>query len=240
MSFLKITEGITFGTFNSMAQGWSLMSREAPSPEEKEVVEDLLYSQGVLDFSMLTGERYFQNRIITYEFKLVNTSYQNRKQAERKIKSSLMRIGQSNLTDTHDEGFYWYGKFRSVRVKDDPLKRHLLATLEFDCYPFLIANDDYFDDVWDTFSFEYGVANWTKWNINQKQVIPVYNSGDATVIPTIITSASMMVTFDGEDYRFDKGESENVRLRIAPRQLTHFTVTGTGEISIRFAREVLG
>lgn len=237
---LEIVEHIKFGDFDTKSKGWYLVSRDAPSPEEKEVLENLLYSQGVLDFSMMNGERYFNNRIITYEFKLPNTKYADRKTAEREVKSSLMRIGKSRLTDTHDEGFYWYGKCKSVKVQDDPQKRALVATIEFSCYPFLIALDDFFDDVWDDFSFEYGVANWTKWTIKNKQVVPIYNPGDTTIIPKVISSSNVVIEHNGSAYHFSKGEQENVLLKIPPRQLVLFTITGSADVSFRFSREVLG
>ncbi|WP_317334173.1 hypothetical protein [Streptococcus orisratti] len=237
---LEIVEYITFGDFNTKSHGWYLESREAPAPEEKEVLENLLYSQGVLDFSMMNDERYFNNRIITYEFKLPNTRYADRKSAEREIKSTLMRIGKSRLTDTHDEGFYWYGKCKSVKVQDDPKKKALIATIEFDCYPFLTAMDDYFDDVWDDFSFEYGVANWTKWEIKEKQVIPVFNPGDTTIIPRIISSSNIVINFEGTDYQFSSGENESVLLKIPPRKLAFFTIKGNADVSFRFPREVMG
>lgn len=236
----KIKEYISFGSFDTKSRGWYLESREAPSPQEKEVIESLMFSQGSLDFSMIGNERYFENRIITYEFKLPNRSYSDRKSAEREIKSELMKIGRSQLKDTHDDGFYWYGKFKSVKVKDDPIKRCLIATLEFDCYPFLIALVDYFDDIWDDFDFEYGVANWSRWSITIKQTIPIYNPGDTTIVPKIITTDAMKIVKDGETYNFTAGESENVLLKIAPRELIYLDITGSGDISFRFSREVLG
>lgn len=237
---LKITEYIEFGEFSTKANGWYLEGRDAPSPQEKEVLENLLFSQGSLDFSMIGNEKFFDNRIITYTFKLPNTSYADRKSAEREIKNKLMRIGRSQLFDSHDEGFHWFGKFKSVKVKDDAKTRSLIATLEFDCYPFLIAINDYFDDIWDDFSFEYGVANWSKWHVNIKQSIPIYNPGDTTIVPRIITSANIQIIKDGKQFNFSAGESENVLLRIAPRELVYLDITGTSDISFRFAMEVLG
>lgn len=235
-----IKEFIRFGDFDTKSRGWYLVSRDAPSPQEKEVIENLLFSQGVLDFSMNGNERYFDNRIITYEFKLPNTIYENRKAAEREIKAELMRIGRSELSDTHDKHFHWFGKFKSVKVEDNPIKRSLLASIEFDCYPFLIAETDYFDDIWDDFSFDYGVANWSKWNINIRQKVPIYNPGDATIIPRIVTTTDMVIYKDGTPYQFPAGEKEEVLFRVAPRELVYLDIVGTGDVSFRFAMEVLG
>lgn len=236
----KIIEYITFGDFNTRDKGWYLQSRDAPTPEEKSVVESLLYSQGTLDFSMNGNERFFENRIITYEFKLPNTAYLDRKTAERKIKNELMSIGQSQLFDTHDIDFYWYGKCKSVKIKDDPVKRSLIATIEFDCYPFLIAYCDYFDDVWDTFNFEYGVANWSLWTLTGKTMIPIFNPGNTTTIPKIISTKNITIVKDGIPYNFNAGESESVLLKLQPGEISYLEVSGTGKLSIRFAMEVMG
>lgn len=66
----KIKEYISFGDFNSRDAGWYLQKREAPTPDEKEIVESIPYMQGELDFSSALGERVFESREITYEFKL--------------------------------------------------------------------------------------------------------------------------------------------------------------------------
>lgn len=235
-----IKEFISFGNFDTKSRGWYLESRDAPSPQEKEVIENLLFSQGILDFSMMGNERFFDNRIITYDFKLPNKGYNDRKSAEREIKNQLMRIGASKLIDTHDKHFHWFGKFKSVKVKDDPIKKSLIATLEFDCYPFLIADSNYFDDIWDDFSFEYGVSNWTRWKLEGETKVPVFNPGDSTIIPEIITTSNLKIEKSGEMFSFSPGVSENVLLKIAPREQTILTITGSGYVSIRFAMEVLG
>lgn len=46
----KIKEYIAFGDFNSRDAGWYLQKREAPTPDEKEIVESIPFMQGVLDF----------------------------------------------------------------------------------------------------------------------------------------------------------------------------------------------
>ena len=58
----KIKEYISFGDFNSRDAGWYLQKREAPTPDEKEIVESIPFMQGVLDFSSVLGERVFEPR----------------------------------------------------------------------------------------------------------------------------------------------------------------------------------
>ena len=187
----QIKEYIQFGDFNSKDAGWYLQSRDAPTPDKKEIVEQIPYLQGVLDFSDALGEVFFDRREITYEFKLPNKDYPDRKVAERFIKSSMTTKSESQLFDTHDKRYYWLGKVKSIRVTDVPLKKHLIATIVFICYPFAFHADNYFDDVWDTFDFEKDFSNWTKWDINGREEIYFVNGGDSSVSPTVICSSDI-------------------------------------------------
>ena len=116
----QITEGFTFGNYSSTENGMFLISRDAPTPDEKEIVESVPYMQGVYDFSTLNGgERYFSNREITYQVILFNENYSTRKSAEQEIKRQLTPLNIQPLYDTHDVGFHWLGKAKNITVEDD-------------------------------------------------------------------------------------------------------------------------
>lgn len=235
----QIKEYIQFGDFNSKDAGWYLQSRDAPTPDKKEIVEQIPYLQGVLDFSDVLGEVFFDRREITYEFKLPNKDYPNRKVAERFIKSSMTTKSESQLFDTHDKRYYWLGKVKSIKVTDVPLKKHLIATIVFICYPFAFHVDNYFDDVWDTFDFENDFSNWTKWNINGQKEIYFVNGGDTSVSPTVIcTSDISLIDKKSKTYKFKKGENVDFVLSVKPG-INRFTAKGNGTISLRFNAEVM-
>jgi hypothetical protein len=235
----QIKEYIQFGDFNSKDAGWYLQSRDAPTPDKKEIVEQIPYLQGVLDFSDVLGEVFFDRREITYEFKLPNTDYPDRKVAERFIKSSMTTKSESQLFDTHDKRYYWLGKVKSIRVTDVPLKKHLIATIVFICYPFAFHVDNYFDDVWDTFDFENDFSNWTKWDINGREEIYFVNGGDTSVSPTVICSSDItLIDKKGKIYKFQKGENNDFVLSVKPG-INRFTAKGNGTISLRFNAEVM-
>jgi hypothetical protein len=235
----QIKEYIQFGDFNSKDAGWYLQSRNAPTPDKKEIVEQIPYLQGVLDFSDALGEVFFDRREITYEFKLPNKGYSDRKVAERFIKSSMTTKSESKLFDSHDQRYYWLGKVKSIKVTDVPLKKHLIATIVFICYPFAFHVDDYFDDIWDTFDFENDFSNWTKWHINGQKEIYFVNGGDTSVSPTVICSSEIkLIDKKGKVYRFKKGENTDFVLSMKPG-INHFTAQGKGTISLRFNAEVM-
>lgn len=235
----QIKEYIRFGDFNSKDAGWYLQSRDAPTPDKKEIVEQIPYLQGVLDFSDVLGEVFFDRREITYEFKLPNKDYPDRKLAERFIKSSLATKSESQLFDTHDSRYYWLAKVKSIKVTDVPLKKHLIATIVFICYPFAFHVDNYFDDVWDTFDFENDFSNWTKWQINGQNEIFFINGGDTSVSPTIICNNEItLIDKKGKTYKFKNGENKDFVLSLAPG-INRFTAKGYGSISLHFNMEVM-
>ena len=137
------------------------------------------------DFSMIMGERMFDNRTLTYEFIAIEKSYEARKPLERQIKRDLMMNGIVPIYDTHDLGYFWLGKCVGVEVEDDHETGRLRVTIEFDVYPFLYTVKKWFDDAWDSFNFDTDVANWTKYQVDGERTIELVNNGDVTVTPII-------------------------------------------------------
>ena len=235
----KIKEYIQFGDFNSKDAGWYLQNRETPTPDKKEIVEQIPYLQGVLDFSDVLGEVFFDRREITYEFKLPNKEYSDRKVAERFIKSSMTTKSESKLFDSHDQRYYWLGKIKSIKVTDVPLKKHLIATIVFICYPFAFHVDSYFDDVWDTFDFENDFSAWTKWDVLGEKEIFFVNGGDTSVSPTVICNSEIrLVDKKGIAYTFKAGENKDFVLSLKPG-INRFVAKGKGTISLHFSIEVM-
>ena len=179
-------EGIQINDFNSVDEGLLLVERDAPLPEEKAVIEDIPYMQGVLDFSMLLGERVFNNRTLSFEFVSRKLDYVQRKRLENKVKRLIGLNGESRIYDTHNPGFYWLGKCTSIEAVDNAQFNKLNFYIEFEVYPFMIRDKYYFDDVWDDFNFDIDVACYTKFEIDGTRTITLYNAGDTTVRPKII------------------------------------------------------
>ena len=85
-------EGIVFGDFDSRKEGWFLTAREAPTPGEQEVIENVPFRQGNFDFSEYNGDRFFKQREIKYTLMYFgeNGNYADRKSIEQEIKRQLM------------------------------------------------------------------------------------------------------------------------------------------------------
>lgn len=177
----EITEGFSFSDFDTTKEGMWLVSRSAPSPSEKPIVDSGPFTQGVYDFSMMMGERVFNNRPITYEFQLLERDYNYRKIDEAYLKNALMKSGIQPIYDTHDPGYYYLGKCVSVDVEDDHVYGRLIITIEFDCYPFMIALQEEGNDDWNSFDFELDYAQENTFYPKRTTFKPLSIGGLATV-----------------------------------------------------------
>lgn len=237
---LEINEYIQFMNFNSKNEKLYLIERNAPTPDEKEILKDIPFKQGVLDFSALLGSRVFKNREIEYVFMLFNTPYNQRKIVERNIKQKLMVHSKNKLFDTHDSNYYWLGKCKSVEVDNGEQFNQLKVTVTFDCYPYMISHTDYFDDYWDTFEFDEDVANYTKYVVNGSLEFPLFNAGSVAVKPEITVNNTFRVKVNDEDFiEFQSGSKQDYYLSLKPG-LNKVRVEGTGTIKFHYQKEVMG
>ena len=237
---LEINEYIQFMNFNSKNEKLYLIERNAPTPEEKEILKDIPFKQGVLDFSALLGSRVFKNREIEYVFMLFNTPYNQRKIVERNIKQKLMVHPRNKLYDTHDANYYWLGKCKSVEVENGERFNQLKVTITFDCYPYMFGRANYFDDYWDTFSFDDDVANYTKYLVNGSLNFQLFNAGSVAVKPEIIVDSRFSVKVNDEDpIVFKAGSKQDYYLSLRPG-LNDVHVEGTGTIKFHYRKEVMG
>lgn len=237
---LEINEYIQFMSFNSKNEKLYLIERNAPTPDEKEILKDIPFKQGVLDFSALLGSRVFKNREIEYVFMLFNTPYNQRKIVERNIKQKLMVHSRNKLFDTHDSNYYWLGKCKSVEVENGERFNQLKATITFDCYPYMISHTDYFDDYWDTFEFDEDVANYTKYVVNGSLEFPLFNAGSVAVKPKITVNNTFRVKVNDENFiEFQSGSKQDYYLSLRPG-VNKVIVEGNGTIQFHYQKEVMG
>lgn len=236
---LEINEYIQFTGFNSKEEKLFLIERNAPTPDEKEILKNLPFKQGVLDFSALLGSRVFENRKIEYVFMLFNTPYSQRKIVERNIKQKLMVNPRNKLYDTHDANYYWLGKCKAVEVENGEQFNQLKVTVTFDCYPYMISHTDYFDDYWDTFEFDEDVANYTKYVVNGSLEFPLFNAGSVAVKPEITANNTFRVKVNDEDFiEFQSGSKQDYYLSLKPG-LNKVRVEGNGTIQFHYQKEVM-
>lgn len=226
-------EGIVFGDFDSRKEGWFLTARDAPSPDEQEVVENVPFRQGVFDFSTYQGDRFFKNRQIKYTLMYFGDydAYDDRKDIEQEIKRQLVPQTITELYDTHDIIYHWRGKVKSVEVEDDAKFGTLTATVTFDCYPFAIRDGDEFDDVWDDVYFPHWIFQEKTYTVNGNTTIRLANIG-SRMMEVICKVKSGSVTYNGAT--ISAGQAERFSLR---KGSTRLAFSGDGMIEFSGTRE---
>lgn len=232
----QITEGFIFGDYDSRENNMFLISRDAPTPSEKEITESVPYMQGVYDFSTLNFDRYFDNREVTYQVMLFENEYENRKHPEQDIKRSLMKLDIQPLYDTHDQGYHWLGKCKSVTVEDDAEKGTLSCTIVFDCYPFAIYNSAEGSDIWDDVYFPHWIFQETKYTVNGSQSISLFNIGSRSVECEMVVTGDITVIGDFGSVELTSGDYQDTQIVLAMGE-NHLTLSGNGMIEFRFYRE---
>ena len=230
----KPTEGFLFGDFDSRDSDWWLVSRDAPTPEENVITETVPYMQGVYDFSMFQGERFFGNRDITYKVFYSGSVYRDRKGFEQDIKRQLMPFGEQTLTDTHEEVYYWRGKCKSVEVEDTA--GGMMATIVFDCYPFAFTSHNEGADYWDDVYFPHWVWQETKYKVSADQSITLYNLGSRPVPTSFEVTGKVTIKgkFGTVELTADNYAKTEIVLAMRANKIS---LSGSGTILFKFTRE---
>lgn len=230
------TEGFRFADVDTAAEGLYLIERSAPSPKEKEITVDLPYTNGVLDFSMIGDNRFFDRRTIEYNLQLFDTVYHDRKLVEQEYKRRLMLPGVLSLYDTHDKGYHWIGKCSSVSVDDTEDEQTLEVKVKFDCYPFAIMDKVEGNDRWNDVFFPHWVFQKTRYTVNGELSIGLYNIGGAAVLPDIVVTGSIAIEGPFGIVNVTEGSYSDtqVALTVGANSLT---LTGTGTVEFIFHRE---
>lgn len=231
-----ITEGFKRGNIHTKEFGVWLVSRSAPTPDEKTITESVPFMHGVYDFSMILGERIYENRIISYQFEIIDMNYQQRKLIQTKLENWLMKDGFAPLYDDHAPGYYYLAKCTGVDVEDT--SGGLTVNVEFEAYPFKISILEEGHDIWDDFNFELDVSQPVEYQVNGTLNINLLNAGSCSVVPTITVSAAMTIQKDKITYNVPQGESksESFRLMIGENPMT---ITGNGTIKFTFYKELI-
>lgn len=231
-----ITEGFKRGNIHTKEFGMWLVSRSAPTPEEKTITESVPFIHGVYDFSMMLGERIYENRIISYQFEIIDMNYQQRKLIQTKLENWLMKDGFAPLYDDHAPGYYYLAKCTGVDVEDT--SGGLTVNVEFEAYPFKISILEEGHDIWDDFNFELDVAQPNEYQVNGNLSINLLNVGSTGVTPTIIASSPMTIVKNNSTYNVPAGESKSdlFRLEIGENPMA---IQGNGQIKFVFHKELI-
>lgn len=234
---LPINEGITFGDFDSRAQGMWLLEREAPTPKEKAITDSVPYQQGEYDFSMLDNQRYFEVRTLTYKFVIFDTDYRYRSGAEHEIKRTLLPQGYQNLYDTHMPGYVWMAKCSEVTVEDSAEASTLTATLTFTAQPYAITENEEGADIWDDVNFDHWIFQPVKFTVAGDLDVNVQNIGSRFITCGFDLAGAVTLKSDAlgtVNLNKDNFQSTQIVLDVGDNKIH---LSGNGTITFKFKRE---
>lgn len=222
--------GIEFNGQRSTDFGLEVIyPKEIGLPAKSKILQTLPYSNTVLDLSELYGGQPYSERTIKLAFNV----YQFGRVDKDKLyiiftKAINWLMGPSHKVKLKDDvmsDYYFLGEVQSAPAFAEVLRSGTL-TAEFTCYPFRIHELAEGADVWDSFNFELDVAQETTYQINGSRTVTLINSGQP-VACMVTTTGSLSVS--------DIGTSDFM----LPSGVTTLTVTGNGQITFTWHKEVI-
>src|SRR5690625_3496146 len=145
--------------------------------------------------------------------------------------------GKQKLYEDSIPGYYYLAEVEGG-LDFNELWNHGTLTVEFTAYPFMIAELEEGNDLWDPFNFELDVAQVTYFTVNGSLDVILYNVGTPSVIPTIETSAPMDIIKDGVTYKVPVGKSKSDDFTLSPGD-NKLTIKGNGTINFTFYKELI-
>lgn len=236
---VAIEEKIIFGDFDSQEMGFDMTAR-TPSPlQEQEITDSVPGVQGLIDYSMMFGQRIFQPMTISYEFGKHCPTYSERHTLEALIKNKINQFGLSKLYDSNiPKNYYFLAKCSSNTVVVDDQSREVTVTLQFTCNPpFIFCEIPEGNDEWDSFNFDYDVAQRANFKVDVADVVPLINPGKTTLQPKMVVTGSVTVETKDTSLTFGAGTYENTQIYLYPG-INSIKLSGNGSISFEFYKEL--
>ena len=231
-------EIFAFNGINSDDLGLAITTRTLPSPEEQSITDSIPYKQGIADFSAIDGERFFNNREITYTA-LYKGNAQNRLRVEMLLKKAIMASDYAPLKDNFDpKNTYWKAKCSSISTSYNEGELYISVEIVFSAYPYLIWSVSEGDGVWDTFNFDYDVSQQTSFDVDGADVVCLINNGSDSLYPKIIVTGDITVSCDGYSAEFTTGAYTNTQIRLS-EGINSVSLSGSGTVEFVFNKEVM-
>lgn len=208
-------------------------------PARIKVTSTVPFSNETFDFSEVYGSQTYGERKITYVVNVIDPEMLNPRDMHA-LKASLVAwlesgSGKQPLWDDRVPGYHFLAEPQDALSLEDDFETGEL-TITFTAYTFMIADEPEGGDIWDTFDFNFGVAQETLFEVDGNATIVLVNTGATTAYPRITTSADMVLTVGTSEYSLVEGVSEGVAL---PKGASYISIAGSGTVSFEWYREVI-
>lgn len=222
--------------------GITVSSKNVGYPDKKKIKVAIPFSNVEYDFSELYGDQTYTERPITFVLNVIDKHVLNDTQRVNTLETSLVNWlmnsnGKQRLYDDATPGYYYLAEVEGG-LDFDELWNHGTLTVEFTAYPFMIAELEEGNDIWDTFNFELDVAQVTEFKANGTLDVILYNVGTPGLNPKITTSAPMEIVKDNITYNLPSGTSQSDDFKLSSGE-NKLTIKGNGTIKFTFFKELI-
>lgn len=213
-------------------------TRSIGNPDKKKILEEVPFSNELLDFSELYGEQTYSERTLSYVLNLIGS--------QSKIESAyflqtvmtnlLMEKKQFKLYDDVFPGYYFLAEVREG-TSFEPNSYAGKLQVNFTAYPFKIKEAREGSPYWD----DYSVLDYyqeSTYTISGSKTIELMNNGIASLVPKVTCTAPMVITKDNTQISFPTGTNESLDFKIK-KGMNQFIVTGNGTIDFEFHKELI-
>ena len=222
--------------------GITVSSKNVGYPDKKKIKVAIPFSNVEYDFSELYGDQTYTERPITFVLNVIDKHVLNDTQRVNTLETSLVNWlmnsnGKQRLYDDATPGYYYLAEVEGG-LNFDELWNYGTLTVEFTAYPFMIAELEEGNDIWDTFNFELDVAQVTEFNVNGTLDVILYNVGTPTLNPKIEASTAMEIIKDNITYNLPSGTSQSDDFKLSSGE-NKLTIKGNGTIKFTFFKELI-
>lgn len=209
-------KGVRFGTNHSFNEwGLVLVNKEIGSPKPKVKQIDIEGSDGVIDLTDFFGGVKYGNRSLSFTFKKANITQKEYMTLYSEILQEIHGKQRQVILDDDPGHFYW-GRVTVNQWKSN--KNIGEIVIEVDAEPWK-------QEVTDT--------QFTQ-NVNGTATITLVN-GQMPVVPTVTTSASFTITFNGNTATYPADSTQIPELELSAGT-NRMTVKGTGTITFAYRK----
>ncbi|WP_436632890.1 phage tail domain-containing protein [Latilactobacillus sakei] len=234
--------GIEFNGLRSDSLGLTVINpKEIGFPSKNKIIQDLPFSNTILDLSEMYGGQSYGERKLKFTFLIIESDRFDKDALYTQWTKTVNWLMGANhkvkLKDDVMSEYYYLGEVQEAPSWDEYV-RHGKFTVEFICYPFRIHELAEGSDIWDTFNFELDIAQITEYTVVGSRTVTLYNVGQNQVNPQIVATAPFEITTNGQNYTTPAGTIESPDFVLNQGE-TSMTIKGNGKISFNWHKELI-
>lgn len=215
--------------------------KEIGFPSKEKIIVKVPFSNMEYDFSELYGSQVYGSRPLKYSFNILKrgnyTPLASQMEKTKLINWLMNTRGRQRLYDDTIPGYYFLAEVENEAAFQDDWETGTL-TVTFRAYPFMIADLEEGNDIWDTFNFDLDVSQRVNFIVNGTLPVTLLNVGAANVSPEMITSSPMTIIKDGISYTLPVGTTKNSDFVLKSGE-NPLRIIGNGTISFKFYKELI-